>query len=406
MDNSFLSDAFLRSWFPLAVDEQGADDDDPSSYAFTPPENLKDRLLAGEHPLEIWAEHEGLNLGDLAHSFHMPYQDAVREQRNPVEPFCNIRGFQILNFCRRIGVHPAHLVPLDDNPQLSLPRCILEANIMVAQDKAEKPRNQKLAEQAIACELKRYSRFLKYGNQGTGLSYMFAQAMAEGYYDQVYTQLDAHSHDKRQEAFNVAPLLLVRLSVDKQNELDRLLGSRDVLGDELELADSELDRAYDDVFGPVTDGRCEIVTAYALSLRDRYPREMTDRQLRRNAYGSATMNSAIYDLIAEDVTRLSGQYCADPITPMNAVIHKLADSVRAYWQAQAKLDLFNEENGEKIEALEMLGDYIAQCTSIVSSGEGDIIRRMFVNYGVIKSRHERNKAQTTVCALLKPPAAE
>ncbi len=398
MDNN-NNDFFLRSWFALADGSPAPDN------ALAVPQDLSDCIMSGQHPLDIWMSHENMTLKSFALMLRMPYEKLLQQSRS-IEPYYALNGEDVLVFCMRRGVHPAHLVPFDDNPQFSLPRCILEANILVAKDKAETLRNRQLAEQAIACELKRYSRFLKYGNQGTGLSYMFAQAIAAGYYEDVHRQLEAHFHDKRREALNIAPLLLERLSVDKQKELDKLLGRQENLEAELELADDELDKAYEAVFGFVPTGQYEIVTAYASMLRDRYPQKMTDKQLSRNAYGVGTMNGVIYDMIAEDVTRLAGPYFDDPLTALNVAIHALADSVRAYWQAQAKLDLFRDAHGDKIEALELVNGYISQCSALVSGSEGDVIRRLFVNYGVIKTRDERDKSRATVCALLQPPAAE
>jgi len=99
------------------------------------PHNLKRRLLKGEDVIAIWFEH--------AHSEHFKAWDECFDIKM-VSPKSNGKSMvgsiddmtptEILEFCKSIGVHPAHLVPFDNYPNLSLPTPLLELLVQMMFD--------------------------------------------------------------------------------------------------------------------------------------------------------------------------------------------------------------------------------------------------------------------------------
>ena len=117
------------------------------------PFHLTKRIAEGEDIAAIWfdGEYEGLFQEfkqriacDLSPSIHHMSKD------------------EILEFCRTIKVHPAHLVPFRTDPEFSLPTALLELLIDIANNRKGQfhLEDVRLARAGIACETVRIDTFL------------------------------------------------------------------------------------------------------------------------------------------------------------------------------------------------------------------------------------------------------
>ncbi len=117
------------------------------------PFHLMQRIAEGEDIAAIWfdGEYEGLFQEfkqriacDLSPSIHHMSKD------------------EILEFCRTIKVHPAHLVPFRTDPEFSLPTALLELLIDIANNRKRQfhLEDVRLARAGIACETVRIDTFL------------------------------------------------------------------------------------------------------------------------------------------------------------------------------------------------------------------------------------------------------
>lgn len=112
------------------------------------PAQLKQRILAGEDPFGIWVSH--LNREDLGGDKKtFKFSDEIYAE-------------DVIAFCRFHKTHPAHLIPLDSDPRLSLPASILEASILIAKsrDATYSQEDRDLANTAINFEHLRIKKFL------------------------------------------------------------------------------------------------------------------------------------------------------------------------------------------------------------------------------------------------------
>lgn len=128
------------------------------------PHNLKNKIIyGGYHPLMAWlASEEGdvwndrfeAKLGLSADEYQRHFLDADGA-------FGRLNPQNILMYCETIGVHPAHLMPFDNDPRLSLPANLLLANALILKDRNYTAEDKGLAQRAIQTEKERFARFVQ-----------------------------------------------------------------------------------------------------------------------------------------------------------------------------------------------------------------------------------------------------
>lgn len=128
------------------------------------PHRLEDRIIhSGHGVIGSWIFHEeaGAHDAEIAQKFGLSESVYKTTRDHPDEPFLFLTSDHLLFYCKSIGVHPAHLVPFDDDPRLSLPAVVLEANLDILSDPMSSPAEHMLAEQAVISEMERYVRMMK-----------------------------------------------------------------------------------------------------------------------------------------------------------------------------------------------------------------------------------------------------
>ena len=132
------------------------------SEAFQSPPLLKERIIQGYSPLGLWLSREEQSLYDpqIAGKLDLSHDEFNRELNNSHGEFYPLSGEDVLDYCETIGVHPAHLVPFDTDPRLSLPFNILQANLLILGNSAFSREEKKLSSVAIECEKERFKFFL------------------------------------------------------------------------------------------------------------------------------------------------------------------------------------------------------------------------------------------------------
>ena len=131
--------------------------------AINTPIGLKRRILQGEDPLTIWFEAENIDLySKFALKTGIHLDSAHLERRKQIMPLSkDMTPPDIYGFCKSIGVHPVHLVPLDSDPRLSLPIQLLHLLIEMSKRTDKFDAEQvRLAKLGIAFEHKRINKFL------------------------------------------------------------------------------------------------------------------------------------------------------------------------------------------------------------------------------------------------------
>ncbi len=113
------------------------------------------RVVAGEYPILVHAEQAGVPDTRLAKVMGISYATLRALEDHPDGSVHALGREAVARFCDYYKISPAHLVPLIDNPFLSLPTGITEeilvrlrTNPLLAPERA-----------AIECEKKRYHRF-------------------------------------------------------------------------------------------------------------------------------------------------------------------------------------------------------------------------------------------------------
>lgn len=113
------------------------------------------RVAVGDHPILVHAEQAGMSDARLAKVMGISYAALRALENHPDGSGHSLGRESVAKFCDHYKISPAHLVPLIDNPFLSLPTGIteeilsrLKTNPLLAPERA-----------AIDCEKKRYHRF-------------------------------------------------------------------------------------------------------------------------------------------------------------------------------------------------------------------------------------------------------
>ena len=93
----------------------------------SPPPLLKQRLIDGEDVISIWFKHtHAKRFQDLDDRRGIKILAPKEKDKTFIPRIDEMSSQEILEFCKSIDVHPAHLVPFDDDPRLSLPTPLIE----------------------------------------------------------------------------------------------------------------------------------------------------------------------------------------------------------------------------------------------------------------------------------------
>lgn len=113
------------------------------------------RMVTGDHPLLVLAEQSDVSENRLAEVMGFSSAQLRALQNHPDGSFHGLRKEAVTKFCDYYKISPADIVPLMDNPFLSLPPEITEAILYRLQSNP----NLEDEKAAIACEKRRYRRF-------------------------------------------------------------------------------------------------------------------------------------------------------------------------------------------------------------------------------------------------------
>lgn len=206
------------------------------------------RVVAGEHPILVRAEQAGVPDTRLAKVMGISYA-TLRALENHPDGSCHALGREaVARFCDYYKISPAHLVPLIDNPFLSLPTGIteeilsrLKTNPLLAPERA-----------AIDCEKKRYHRFGEHP-LFVDPSRWFSQLEGRSDFMQIFNSL-GKGQGRTRNFENLASLgLEVLLDDILQSERMRRL-NQEISNRRLALSSAELREATFNLFGAEHEG--------------------------------------------------------------------------------------------------------------------------------------------------------
>ncbi|MDY0030135.1 MAG: hypothetical protein RBR86_09370 [Pseudobdellovibrionaceae bacterium] len=100
--------------------------------AYESPECKDVQIEYGKDPLSLWISHLGLSDGKAAKFMGVSRDTFLSLRNDPSGAFNRTSPEMVINFCRRIKVHPAHLGSLEQDYRQSLPPYITAANILIA----------------------------------------------------------------------------------------------------------------------------------------------------------------------------------------------------------------------------------------------------------------------------------
>jgi hypothetical protein len=240
-----------------------------SREALRAPEGLHHTIVFGEHPITSWLYHEELSPFDpkLSEKFKMAERDFIRVQSEE-DQFLRLGADNLLAYCEKISVHPAHLVPLNDDPRLSLPRVILDANIRIIKDDSFSKAEKALAHAALVVENARYhklmndKKFQTTENIGS-LVEMFRQAKENKLDDGASNVLAEMTQWQKSHFFNqdgvrdIASLMIEEMvsTRDIQNFVNRQM--RDGYQQQLNELDDDVSCIYRDIFEGIEGDRVD-----------------------------------------------------------------------------------------------------------------------------------------------------
>lgn len=128
------------------------------------PDRLAEKILRSEgDQIGVWMSHvsDGHYFDPALHEkFGLSEKDYIAHRDHPDGPFMYLPAAALLTFCQSIGIHPAQMVPLMDDPRLSLHPTILQALIDLYTDDYSSDNDITLSCAAINCELRRFERGL------------------------------------------------------------------------------------------------------------------------------------------------------------------------------------------------------------------------------------------------------
>jgi|GEM_PF-3691936 len=127
------------------------------------PHNLKERIESGEDIVSIWFDFENASLLDgLTKNIGFSIAPIKDEKRKYSLPSTHqMTADDIFDFCKFLSVHPAHLVPFNADPRLSLPLPLLELLIQISKgERSQSDESISLAKVAISFESKRINVLL------------------------------------------------------------------------------------------------------------------------------------------------------------------------------------------------------------------------------------------------------
>lgn len=128
------------------------------------PDRLAEKILQNDgDQIGVWIFHvsDGHYFDPALHEkFGLSEKDYIAHRDHPDGPFMYLPAAALLTFCQNIGIHPAQMVPLTDDPRLSLHPTILQALIDLYTGDYSSDNDIALSRAAIDCELRRFERGL------------------------------------------------------------------------------------------------------------------------------------------------------------------------------------------------------------------------------------------------------
>lgn len=135
---------------------------DPRWTSGSVPDRLAEKILQNNgDQIGVWMSHvsDGHYFDPALHEkFGLSEKDYVAHRDHPDGPFMYLPAAALLTFCQNIGIHPAQMVPLMDDPRLSLHPTILQALIDLYTGDYSSDNDIALSRVAINCELRRFER--------------------------------------------------------------------------------------------------------------------------------------------------------------------------------------------------------------------------------------------------------
>lgn len=137
---------------------------DPKWTFGSVPDRLAEKILQNDgDQIGVWMSHvsDGHYFDPALHQkFGLSEKDYIAHRDHPDGPFMYLPAAALLTFCQNIGIHPAQMVPLTDDPRLSLHPTILQALIDLYTGDYSSDNDIALSRAAIDCELRRFEREL------------------------------------------------------------------------------------------------------------------------------------------------------------------------------------------------------------------------------------------------------
>lgn len=137
---------------------------DPKWAFGSVPDRLAEKILQNDgDQIGVWMSHVsgGHHFDPALHEkFGLSEKDYIAHRDHPDGPFMYLPAAALLTFCQNIGIHPAQMVPLTDDPRLSLHPTILQALIDLYTGDYSSDDDIALSRAAINCELRRFEREL------------------------------------------------------------------------------------------------------------------------------------------------------------------------------------------------------------------------------------------------------
>lgn len=379
--------------------------------AFNSPLNLKQLIIAGHSPLGLWLSREEQSLYDpqIAEKFDLSPSEFQREADHAEDQFLTLSAEKLLDYCQSIGVHPAHLVPFDDDPRLSLPANILEANILILGNKRSSKDEQYLSLAALAVERKRYTRLLndkafQKNHKIEGIAKLLGRAVDHMFDARVDVTLErvaglggifSANHDG---VFNRPALMIdmfvVRKDISHQSVADKFAKAVH----DVQSADAKIHDRYERVFGDIEYD----IKEQAADLFQGILNELKIMPSEWKKMKHRGVTNIIKDIKSKEIKLMdraaekSHDYSLMSVSERH---HLVADLAKAYI---SKMKAVHQRNSTEIDMKEdewdyedMIADYQLASTKI-NKKQFSYIGRLFANHKIIADEYPHQHREKAV----------
>lgn len=335
------------------------------------------RVVAGEHPILVRAEQAGVPDTRLTKVMEISYA-TLRALENHPDGSCHALGREaVARFCDYYKISPAHLVPLIDNPFLSLPTGIteeilsrLKTNPLLAPERA-----------AIDCEKKRYHCFGEHP-LFVDPSRWFSQLEGRSDFMQIFNSL-GKDQSGTGNFENLASLgLEVLLGDILQSERMRCLNQK-ISNRRLALSSAELREATFNLFGAEHEGyvSSDLVRRVEWSLS-----EIFSGRAKLESVTSFISHQVSDYFLSHEFRNAKAEWAA--FGWKNPSSQDFVDRVREYikarveyreWRQREELFQRDEVYVDTIAERKRLENWIEQ----IASSSGVCVRRLVANHALI-----------------------